>query len=83
VRSADTDPEAHDRQLRVYRSMTPGQRVALAVEMSEEAFTLAADGIRARHPDYGDDEVDAARRRLRVGDKDFRAAWPDQPLVAP
>ena len=70
-------------QVAVYRSMPPSRRVAIGAALSEEAFVVLADGIRARHPDYDDDQVTWALRRIRVGDESFRAAWPHAPLVAP
>jgi hypothetical protein len=83
MRSADTSADAHRVQVSVYRSMTPSRRVAIGAAMSEEAFVVIAAGIRARHPDYDDDQVTWALRRIRVGDDAFREAWPDAPLVAP
>jgi hypothetical protein len=83
VRSADTSPEAHGVQLAVYRSTSPERRVAIAAEMSEEVLAVAADGIRARHPDYDDQHVTWALHRLRHGDETFRQAWPGAPLVPP
>lgn len=63
--------------------MTPAARVALAVDMSEDARAVAAAGIRARHPHYGPREVHAALRRLLLGDVLHRQAWPDDPHVDP
>lgn len=80
---ADTEAAANGRQVAIYRAMPPAQRVALAVEMSEEAAAVAAAGIRARHPDYDEAQVQSALRRLRLGDDLVIAAWPRQPLVAP
>jgi hypothetical protein len=83
VRSPDTSPEAYARQIEAYRSMSPERRVALAAEMSEDMLAVAADGIRARHPQYDEAQVRWALLRLRHGDDTFRAAWPDAPLLAP
>jgi hypothetical protein len=83
VRSADTSPEAHDLQIQIYRSMSPARRVSIAVAMSEEMLAVTAAGIGARHPDYDEEHVSWALRRLRLGDETFRAAWPNAPLVAP
>jgi hypothetical protein len=63
--------------------MSPESRVALAAEMSEEIWLVAEAGVRARHPEYDDDLVGWALRRLRLGDGAFRQAWPDAPLVRP
>ncbi len=83
MRSADTSPEAHARQMDAYRAMSPERRVAIAAAMSEEVLTIAAAGIRARHPDYDDAQVSWALHRLRLGDETFHEAWPDAPFVAP
>jgi len=44
---------------------------------------MLTSGIKARHPDYSDAQVAWAFRRIRLGDKLLRQAWPDAPLVAP
>lgn len=82
MRSADTSPQIHAMQLQVYRSMSPQRRLSIAVEMSEEVFAIAADGIRARHPDYDEDQLRWALLRLRLGDDLFREVWPRAPLIA-
>lgn len=83
MRSADTTPEAYEVQLRIYRAMTPAQRLAIAVEMSEEASAVLASGIQRRHPEYDDDQVTWALRRMKLGDDLFHEVWPDAPLLAP
>jgi LPS sulfotransferase NodH len=83
VRSADTSTDAHAVQVAAYRRMSPGQRVSMAVAMSEDVNAIAADGVRRRHPGYDADGVRWAVLRLRLGDEAFRQAWPDAPLVAP
>ncbi|MGH3451884.1 MAG: hypothetical protein ACRDQW_14435 [Haloechinothrix sp.] len=83
MRRADTPPESHRRLIEVYRHMDPAHRVDLAVEMSEEVWELAADGVRGRHPDYDRQAVIWALRRMRLGDRLFRQVWPDAPVVVP
>ena len=79
----DTVPTARAVHLRVYQGMPPSDRVALAFAMTEDARRLAADGIRARHPEYDEALVRAAMRRVILGDALCRAVWPNTPLVAP
>lgn len=40
-------------------------------------------GIRMRHPDYEDQQVEMALARLLWGDELFRKAKPDWPLLEP
>lgn len=55
----------------------------LALEMSEAARELTRAGIRARHPEYSDLEVEQALRRLILGDELYLKAWPEQPALDP
>ncbi len=63
--------------------MSPALRVEVAVRMSDEIWDIAADGIRARHPEYDPQAVRWALLRLRVGDDLFRVAWVGAPVLAP
>lgn len=48
VRSADTTPEAREVQISVYRRLSPSERVALALSMSEDVRAITDTGA-----DYG------------------------------
>ncbi|MGM0577729.1 MAG: hypothetical protein ACQEXJ_18525 [Myxococcota bacterium] len=81
--SLDTIDEAARVQAEVWRSMGGSKRLEVALRMSDEARDVARDGIRARHPGYGEHDVEHALRRMLLGDELFRAAWPDAPLLDP
>jgi hypothetical protein len=83
VRSADTSHDAHARQLAAHRALSPGERIELALAMSEDALAIAAAGIAARHPNYGDEDVRRALLRLRWGDELFLAVFPGERLPDP
>jgi hypothetical protein len=83
MRPADTDPEAHEVQLEIYRRMGPSRRLEAGIRMSEEVRALTADGIRSRHPEYSEAEVRFALARMMLGDELFSRAWPDAPLLDP
>jgi len=63
----DTSTTALERQRETFRRMTPGQRLALAAEMSDEIRAVTESGIRHRHPDYSDDEIRAALVVILLG----------------
>lgn len=65
----DTPPHVRRRVAAVFAAMTGPERVALAVEMAEEAKAVAIAGIRARHPELTDSEVASAWLRLLHGDE--------------
>jgi hypothetical protein len=79
----DTEPDAHARQAEAYRRMGGSGRVAVTFRLNEWARRAAEAGIRSRHPDYGEEQVKMALRRLWLGDELTRQAWPDRELVEP
>ncbi len=83
MRSADTSPEAYAVQIEMYRRMTPERRLELGFDMSEQGLRTMADGIRSRHPEYGENDVRWALLRLRHGDELFSKVWPGAPLLVP
>jgi hypothetical protein len=83
VRPRDTTSESHEAQLEAYRRLGPAGRANIAARLSADTRELARGGIRARHPDYTEEEVERALRRLWLGDELFRRAWPSHSLLAP
>ena len=82
-RPQDTDLEAHERQTEAYRAMSGPDRVAVSFRLNALARRAAEAGIRSRHPDYSEEQVLWALRRLWLGDDLVRQAWPDRELVRP
>ena len=82
-RPRDTDEGAHERQTEAYRRMSGRDRVAVTFRLNGLARRAAEAGIRSRHPDYSEEQVRWALRRLWLGDELTRQAWPDQELVPP
>ena len=64
IRSRDTSVAARNVQLQAFRRLSPAERVAIALQMSEEARKVATDGLRHRHPGMSSSEIDDAMRRL-------------------
>ena len=73
---ADTTLEAARVQAEIFRRMSPGKRLDLAVQMSNSLRRLVASGVRGRHPDYSDDQVRLATIRLCLGNDLFRRVFP-------
>jgi len=63
---SDTDPRALKVWLDVQRRMSPGERSAAALNLSDLAFRMAEAGERITHPEAGEREIflRAAARRL-------------------
>jgi hypothetical protein len=79
----DTTPDADEVQIEAYRRMGRTGRAAATFSLIELARRLALAGIRARHPDYGDEQLRMAYARLVLGDALVRRAWPHLDLVEP
>ena len=73
---ADTTAEAARVQLDIFRGMQPHRRLELALQMSTSLRNLAASGVRGRHPDYTERQVQLAVARLTLGDELFGKAFP-------
>lgn len=54
---SDTSPEAEQLQLELYRGMTPGEKLALVLDLVDAAETFARAGIRMRHPRASEEEI--------------------------
>ena len=80
---SDTDPAAHQLQQKIYLRLGGRERVAIAFRLSDSVRRLALSGIRHRHPDYTEAQVEQAFARLRLGDALVREIWPDRALVDP
>jgi hypothetical protein len=79
----DTSAAAHALQRDLYRRLGGRERLAISFRLNETVRQLAMAGIRARHPEYDDDQVRQAHIRLVLGDRLVRAVWPDRELVVP
>lgn len=83
TRSADTTFAADQVQVEAFRAMGEEGRFEATLRLIALAREASMDGIRARHPQYTDDEVRLAFARLVLGDALVGAVWPGQPLVDP
>ena len=72
----DTSLEAFRKQLEICRQMSPEARLLQALQWSEQVREFGRIGIRLRHPEYSEREVQLASIRLRLGDDLFRRIYP-------
>jgi len=82
---SDTDPRAMEVWLDILRRKTPGERMAMALEMSEFAARLSESGVRARYPNASEREIFLRSAALRLPrDLMIRAyGWdPETPFTA-
>jgi hypothetical protein len=83
ARHSDTSPEVEELMYERLRRMTPSQRVEQGARLCKLARQVMRAGIRMRHPDYEDAQVEMALARLLWGDELYRKARPQWPLLDP
>jgi len=63
----DTTPRAAAIHLELYRQAGPSRRVQIAVELSDAIRDTALAGIRRRHPEYSEREVERSFLQMVYG----------------
>ena len=53
-----------EEQLRILRAMTPAQRYQIMVDLYNYARELKTAGIKMQHPEWTEEEVEAAVREV-------------------
>lgn len=57
-----------ERELELLRRMTPAEKLEVMGHLIRQAYELKAAGLRAVHPEWSEQEVEAETRRLVGGD---------------
>ncbi|HEX9985254.1 MAG TPA: hypothetical protein VGF69_18495 [Thermoanaerobaculia bacterium] len=63
----DTSAKVAALQSEFHRRLSPGERLLMAIEMSEFARSLTRAGLRDRHPEYDEAQLDAEMLKLLYG----------------
>lgn len=64
---ADTTPEAEAVLIDLLRQKTPAQRLRMMAQLNQRMRTLARAGLRQRHPDAGEAEIDRRLAGILLG----------------
>ncbi len=73
---ADTTEEAARVQGEIFRRMTGEKRLELAFQMTADLRQRLAEGVRQRHPEYSERQIQLGVIRLTLGDELFRIVYP-------
>ena len=66
ARIDDTDPRTLAVWMKLLREKTPGERIAMAFELSDFAVRVAESGVRARFPAASEREIFLRSAALRL-----------------
>jgi hypothetical protein len=62
-----TPDEGLQKQIELYRAMTPQQRLQISFELDELSRQLVRSGVRHQNPDWSDEQVEReVKRRFRL-----------------
>ncbi|UCD52460.1 MAG: hypothetical protein JSW27_07450 [Phycisphaerales bacterium] len=71
----DTAPEALNMQCTLYRGMSEAEKLKLVFETYHAGKRLAITGLRIRHPEADEAEIERLWARQHLGDELFDAAY--------
>jgi len=73
---ADTTIEAARKQFEILRRLRPEARLKMAFEMSDNLRSIVEAGVRMRHPNYDEQQIQREVVRLMVGEARFEQMYP-------
>jgi hypothetical protein len=62
----DTDPRVTQVWLEILRQKTPGERIGIALSLTDFALQMAESGVRQRYPDASEREIFLRSAALRL-----------------
>ena len=68
----DTTIEAARKQFEILRKLGPEVRLKMAFELSNNLRSIVEAGVKLRHPDYEEQEIQHEVLRLMIGDTLFK-----------
>ena len=74
----DTRPDIAAMQSEGLRRKTPVERLRMAIDMSAMARSFTRAGIRARHPDWGDTQIDREVIRMAFDGRPLPRAFDER-----
>lgn len=64
---SDTDPEVAEMLVEAHRQMSPREKIRRVLDCNAAAEAMAAAGLRSRHGDLSQEELDLHLAALRLG----------------
>lgn len=69
---ADTTIEAVRKQFEILRRLDAQTRLKMAFELSDNLRSIVEAGVRLRHPQYDEQQINRQVIRLMIGERLFR-----------
>ncbi len=68
----DTTIEAARKQYEIFRRLSPEVRLKMAFQMSDDLRNIVKSGVKLRHPNYNEQQVNTEVIRLMIGESLFK-----------
>jgi hypothetical protein len=72
----DTSSKAERIQIEIFRRVKPERKLELSFELSAFLRELIKEGVRNRHPEYSEEEVEFAVQKILLGEELFKRVYP-------
>ena len=74
---ADTTIDAARKQFEILRRLDAETRLKMAFELSDNLRSIVEAGVRLRHPQYDEQQINRQVIRLMIGEALFKQVYPD------
>ncbi len=76
---ADTTIDAARKQFEILRRLDAETRLKMVFEMSDYLRSIVEAGVRLRHPEYDEKQINRQVTRLMIGERLFREIFEEGP----
>lgn len=74
---SDTTIEATRKQFEILRRLDPQTRAEMTFELSDNLRSIVEAGVKMRHPNFDQQQVEKEVLKLMIGEPLFRQIYPD------
>ena len=71
----DTDITAEKYQIEIFQRMLPETKLHLSIELTKTAIELVRAGIKHRHPEFNEHEVNEELKKILLTEKLFNRVY--------
>jgi len=83
MRKLDTHSKVEKVRLRIFRKMEPEKKLELSFMLCELVKAFLKEGVKNRHPEYSDDEIELAVQKILLGEELFKKVYPSAKNISP
>ncbi|MEO0096096.1 MAG: hypothetical protein ABIL44_12665 [candidate division WOR-3 bacterium] len=74
-RLKDTDQFSEEQQIKIFKKIPGEVKLSMSLDLTRTAIELLKTGIKQRHPEYSDEEIEIALKRLLLTDELYEKVY--------